>query len=77
MMVTALLAMAAATAAQGAAASEFLPSSTARATATVSVRLLTAEVVPMSAESRVQAEQRRTTLRLADGEHDAFIVELQ
>lgn len=55
----------------------FVPASGARAHGTAMVRLLSAQVVPMSADSRLAAPQRRTTIRLADGEHDAFIVEFE
>ena len=49
----------------------------ARATGTATVTLLEARVVPMSEDSEREAQQRPTTIRLADGEHQALIVEFE
>ena len=50
---------------------------TVRATGTATVTLLEARVVPMSADSGREARQRPTTIRLADGEHHALVVEFE
>lgn len=77
MMSPALLAILATSAAQAGHLEAFVAGSGARAQGYAVVRLLSAEVVPMSGDSRLAAPQRRTTIRLADGVHDAFIVEFQ
>jgi len=50
---------------------------TAGATGTATVTLLEARTVPMSADSLRRAPQRPTMIRLADGEHQALIVEFE
>lgn len=55
----------------------FVPAAGVRASAQAVVRLLDAASVPMSAQSQLEAPQRRTTIRLADGDHEAFIVEFE
>lgn len=77
MMAPALFAILASAAAQPGAAGGFVPGSGVRASGQAVVRLLSAQAVPMSSESLLEAPQRRTTLRLADGEHDALLVEFE
>lgn len=48
-----------------------------RATGRATVTILAAAVVPMSTESFRHVRQRPTRIRLADGEHQAIIVEFE
>ncbi|MEO6433051.1 MAG: hypothetical protein ABIO29_03605 [Sphingomicrobium sp.] len=77
MLSPALLAIVALSAAQPALATGFVATGGSRAQGRATVRLVSAEVVPMSAESVIGAPQRRTIVRLADGDHDAFLVEFE
>jgi hypothetical protein len=72
-----LLAMLASAAPEAAGPARFVPGSAIRSSGQAMVRLVSARAIPMSAESLVEAPQRRTKVRLADGEHDAFIVEFE
>lgn len=77
MLSSALLAMLASAPLEAGGPSKFVPSSAVRASGQAVVRLVSARAIPMSAGSTIDAPQRRTTIRLADGDHEALIVEFE
>lgn len=53
------------------------PAASVRATAYATVRLVKGEIVRFGEDAAANSRERVTTIRLADGEHEAKIVEFE